>query len=244
MPVIPNKVQHTKPSRRRFGSHVRPALAKYTSLIGEVTLASNHLHGELLHFFETLFPSEDGERHIFSANHEMAAELWHSLRSDDAQRAALRAIAKHSRLLKERHRKSLLWVIDAAGKLSEFRNDAIHAVFDLDWEDGWGARQIKFSPTTASHPKRFEKLERVGHVKLFRTAIGDLHELGDYATALWINLLPWENDGPPPLPKRPLLQSVLLVQKSPPETNTPARRPQSPKRQQKSSRGSRGKKPK
>ena len=146
----------------------------------------------------------------------MAQELWHSLRSDDAQRAALRAIAKHCTKLTSRQKISLLWAIDAAGQLSEYRNDAIHTAFGLYYRHP----QIKKSPIQpyrgAGHPKRIEKLERVGYAKLFRALIGDLNQLSGYVLAIYLGTKEFDHPVPSSLPRRPVMRSVLLVQQSPP----------------------------
>jgi hypothetical protein len=208
-------------SRRTPYDHVRPALAKYSALIGEVTWASNNLHASLYLLFQGYFPDARNTR-------GMAQEMWHAFRSDDMQRAALRAIFLHSAEISERQRKSYLWIIDAAGRLSEYRNDAIHTAMDLYPNK----RRLVFKPSDAGHPKRVEKLTRVGHEKLFKFLIGDLNQLDDYALSLFEQTLrkKWAHR-PDALPKRPVLRSVLLVQKSPPKNQSPTRHPPKRKRQ-------------
>src|SRR5665213_454957 len=229
------KSKHLHPNRRYFGPHIRPALLKYTALVGEVTWASNNLHAEFLCILEVLIPDDKkkgGKRRVFMRNQEVAQELWHSLKSDDAQRAALRAFAKHTTFLSTPNRKSLLWAIDSAGRLSEYRNDAIHTAFIHD-DDG---RKYFFTPSHAGSPKRVEKLERVGYARLFKALIGDLNQLSDYCVCIWLNSLESYGEKPSPLPRRPVLQSVLLVQKSPPVTSIPTRRRPRRKRQPQASR--------
>lgn len=154
--------------------------------------------------------------------------MWHSFRSDDMQRSALRAVLLHSREMSERQRKSYLWTVDAAGRLSEYRNDAIHTAFDFTFEN----KKLTLKPGTAGHPKRVEKLSRVGHAKLFRFLIGDLNQLDDYALSLFEQTVARLRSAKnPPLPKRPVLRSVLLVQKSPPASQRPKQRPPKRKRQ-------------
>ena len=228
--------QHIKPRRRRWGQHV-PNFAKYTTLAGQVTWASNNLHAQFFYVLCEIFPRKKYHpKGPWRPDGTTAEEIWHSLRSDDLQRTVLRAVAIHSASLTERRRRSLLWAIDAAGTLSQYRNDAIHTEFSLDWGEGLSRTKIKFVPGIG-HPKRIERLERVGFSKLFRLLIGDYNQLADYVSAIWLNSMDWEGTQSPPLPKRPVLRSVLLVQKSPPTKNTPKSRSQSPKRQRRSSQG-------
>src|ERR1700743_2451277 len=165
--------------RRVFGSRLRPAFVKYTSFVGEGTWASNNLHSMFFTLLWSIFPSTGPTNSLLSDNVDMADELLHSLRRDEMQRAALRAIAKYSSRLTTVQRRNLLWAIDAAGRLSEYRNDAIHTPFDLTGHDLENARSARFEPTVG-HPKRVEKLKRVGHVKLFKALIGDLNQLNFY----------------------------------------------------------------
>ena len=144
--------------------------------------------------------------------------MWHSLRSDGIQRTILRAAAIKSPTLGERRRKSLLWCLDKAGKISEFRNDAVHTFFEY----GPGERGIEFEPSEWAAPLyRSEKLNRVGYKKLFRFATGDLRQLSEYAISIAGSLLDekrgWRRH---PFPKRPLLRSIQLVQQSPQDRTT------------------------
>lgn len=235
-----NIPKHWTPKRVRFGWHIQPAFKKYTSLVGEVTWASNHLHGELLWILGVIFPSmseEDGS-YFYSDYKDMAEEMWHSLKSDDAQRAVLRAVVKHSKMLATKERNSILWVISAAGRLSEYRNDAIHTEFDLHWDSLSDSPKLaKFLPGDAANPKRAEKLERVGHIKLFKALIGDLNQLADYLAAISLNVMNRKAPKRPALPKRPVLQSLLLVQKSPPKPSNPEPQIRVRRRQRRPSKG-------
>ena len=196
-------------------------MAKYSALVGEVTWASNNLHATLYFLFQWFFP---GKR----VGNAMATELWHSLRSDDMQRIALRALLLHSIEINDRQRTNFLWTLDAAGRLSEYRNDAIHTTFDLNR----AKKEFVFQPSNAGPPKRVEKLRRVGHAKLFRCVIGDLNQINDYALSVWEQAAGEQKT----LPKRPVLQSVRLVEKSPPKHPHPTQRPQAQKHQRPPSR--------
>lgn len=212
-------------ARRRVRGSAGRALERYSALVGEVTWASNLLNGEFLFLLRNLLARDEKE---------LAEQIWHSLRSDDLQRTVVRAAAIKSPRITARMRKSILWALDRAGKLSEFRNDAIHTAFSLQWKPGG----FYFVPDGfASHPKRVDKLERVGYKKLFRTLIGDMMQLWDYVG--WINLKTahWNHEARTmPSAKRPRAQSILLVQRALPKSNNPIARPQSRKRRQRPSR--------
>jgi hypothetical protein len=207
--------------RIRFGDHLQPALNRYTSLVGEVIFTSNSLHTSLLVLLKALFP-DDGIRvnEIVGDNEEMASDIWHSLGSDASQRGLLCAIVRHSKRLSTRQRENILWAVDAAGRLAEFRNDAVHTAFELEWDELDDPVRAKFRPSEEAPPRRVQKLQRIGHEKLFKALIGDLNQLRDYITAIWIFVL-FPKGGRPRLPDKPVLKSALLIQKNPPNSTPP-----------------------
>jgi hypothetical protein len=196
---------------RRIRPDVRPALTKYTSLIGEVTFAYNALHAGFFLAFTLVVDVPDSP--------DMSSAMWHTLRSDEAQRALLRAAASESNAL-GRWKRGMMWVIDSAGRLAEYRNDAIHTIFEYG-PDGKGGFAINPSDWSAP-PKRFEKLERVGYRKLFKLLIGDFNALTDYLAYISGNLIVYPSGViHEPLPRRPRLQSIQHVQRNPPASNSP-----------------------
>ena len=211
-------------AERTIRADLRPFLSKFTALVGEVTYASNGLHQAFFLLFKFIFEDEQ---------EEMVEEIWHSLRSDDIQRTVLKAAARHSADLGPRRRGALIWAIDRAGKLAEFRNDAIHTLFEYQG-DNKGSFTIYPSDWSAT-PRRVEKLNRVGYEKLFKLLIGDLYALTAYVGYIADTFIETPSWTPEPLPSRPLLQSIQLVEKSPPKTNSRQQRSPKQKRQRKSS---------
>jgi len=188
--------------------------SQHAALVGQIVWASNTLHATFSAIFTALLRSISPDEPYKGG--DVAGEIWHALRSDDLQRTVLLAAA-HS-ILEDRRRdiKSLAWALQMAGRLSEYRNDAVHTPFTMvlsSWRPwaGWEP-----SPDSAGHPHRVAKLHRVGPAKLFRHVIGDLTQLDGYAVAILDRIYAGK---PLPLPKRPLLRSIQLVRQSPPQSN-------------------------
>lgn len=189
----------------------RKILSDYTSLVGQIVWASNALHAKFMLIFEELLTEERVK--INFTMRKTAASIWHSLRSDDLQRTVLKATVIERMRQEAPATKSLLWAITAAGKLTEFRNDAVHTAFVFNKD----ANKWKMQPNTyAGAPQRVEKLNRVGHAKLFRLLLGDLIQLRIYVDTIYAKLAFEERNT---LPKRPLLQSIRLVQQTPPKSS-------------------------
>jgi hypothetical protein len=199
------------------------ALEKYTSQVGRVVWASNGLHAVFLNIFIWLNRAETNSIAIES---KVYTALWHSMRGDDLQRGALLAVAREAMEPGHPLAKALIWSLNSAGKLSEYRNDAVHTPFVFNRQ----TRSWKLAPNKfAGAPNRVAKLMRVGHEKLFKFLAADLEQLTAYADAIFDRVL---GDSGRPLPRRPRLQSVLLVRRNPPPSNTRLRRPKGPRRPQ------------
>lgn len=196
---------------RRLALADRKVLSDYTSLVGQIVWASNALHAKFMLIFEELLTDEGGKSNF--TMRKTATSIWHSLRSDDLQRTVLKATVIERMRQEAPATKSLLWSIAAAGKLTEFRNDAVHTAFVFNKD----ANKWKMQPNIyAGAPQRVEKLNRVGHAKLFRLLLGDLIQLRIYVDTIYVKLA---FEARNTLPKRPLLQSIRLVQQTPPKSN-------------------------
>ena len=197
---------------RKFSAEDKAILAEYTNLAGQLIWASNALHAEFMAIFGEVFLWDcEANRSI---KHRSAQAVWHSLRSDDAQRSMLLAMISEAFEPNHPLTKSLTWTIKSAGKLSEFRNDVAHTPFEFSKASGkWMMVPNHF----AGAPQRVEKLNRVGPARLFKLAIGDLLALRTYADAIHGKLV---SRKPTTLPRRPRLQASQLVQRTPPKSST------------------------
>ena len=207
MPKIP---------KRQIRRDVRPALAKYAALVGEVTYASNAMHATFFLLFQMLFDMRQSDS---------VGAIWHSLRSDDLQRNVLKAAVEKSHKLRNRPKNAFIWAINKAGKLAEYRNAAIHTAFEYG-PDGKGGFVIEPSDW-AVEPRRLEKLLRLGHENLFKLLIGDFTALEEYISHTSEAILGTDDPEPSehvPLCRRPLLRSIRLEQQRPPPTRTRRRR--------------------
>jgi hypothetical protein len=204
--------------RRRLKPAPHTGFKEYCQLIGEVTWASNTLHGDFQAAFWQLMPGRKG----------LARDLWHTIKSDDGQRSLLKAAILQSDDHNTRRGKALLWALNQAGTLSGYRNDAIHTAFQAVH------RGKGMTPGVWADPKRVERLNKHGYKRLFTLLRGDLAALSVYVGAIWMDMM---FDERVPLPRRPRLQLPPLIQKSLPPSNNPRRGSRRQRRRQKASSG-------
>lgn len=116
----------SRPRLDRFGER---GFEPYVTAIGRLTLAWNSLHEAMARTFLILLaganPDPDDDRWA------KVQEMWHSVRSDLAQREMLRAVAKNP-TTKElesfpRLGEDIDWLISDVNVHSGARNDAIHS---------------------------------------------------------------------------------------------------------------------
>jgi hypothetical protein len=106
-------------------SKMREAEDAYALAVGRVSGAWNSLHQTLGGLFAV----------IIGGDHELLLTAWRSIENDRAQREMLRAVIQAAS--PERWKQTpkapadLLWVLGRAHKLSDVRNDAIHALVSL-----------------------------------------------------------------------------------------------------------------
>jgi hypothetical protein len=191
------------------------SVSTYSETVGQLVFASNSLHAAFAAIFGFLLAEIAEYRWT---GHDVGKAIWNALRSDDLQRSILLAVTRTRMEGRQRLFKSLIWAIQQAGNVSEYRNDAVHTPFVLVRGDGpW-----KLEPdNSAGQPSRVQKLNRVGHQKLFRYARGDLVQLTIYLEAIYERLIDRTTT---PLPRRPTLRSTQLVQQTPPKSNNRQRR--------------------
>ncbi len=194
---------------RRIPKRVQAPIRAYATVIGEVVWASNFAHGA----FEILFS------HVTTHdNYQIGRAIWHTATSDSGQLQMLRAAATASTRLSGLMRTRILWAVDRAQKLGEFRNDAVHSATIVLVKNG----QMTMVPSDiGTKPSRSEKLRREDDLKKkFRAVKGDILRLGQYVHSLWPHLAGF--DLLPPLPRKPQLRS-LPKQTHRKATRTPAK---------------------
>jgi hypothetical protein len=192
------------------------SLISYSSTVGKILFASNSLHATFAAIFSNLLAAQTKDK---GAGGDIAHAVWHSLRSDDIQRTVLLATVDATLPQGSKQAKSLTWALKAAGQLSAYRNDAVHTPFELVLESGRAGWHLEPN-NAAGLPHRVEKLNRVGHSKLFRHVLGDLVQLTIYVDGIFERMFEVE---PRPLPRRPALRSIQLVQQNPPKSGSRGR---------------------
>jgi hypothetical protein len=216
------------------------AIKRHAQLIGLVTYHWNELHATLEMLFGLLasdwsFFDPKGRPHVFEGFGRK--DMWNALKSDDSQRAILKALAG-SKLWKDPEMLSRInWLIDEAGYLSTYRNDATHVRFSLA-PTANGHFRLEPGYWQLEQNSRIKRLTAVGHERLFSLLISDLEKLSAYGACLWSDIYgPERRDKPAwSLQKKPRLRARELVEKSPPKTNSRQQRPKGRKRQPLSSR--------
>lgn len=200
--------------KRDYISRRRPAdtaatIKAYSRIVGEVAINWNAAHVATLQALEWI---------LKDAGTQVGRAIWHSLKSDDAQRSVTIAAA-HSASTKEFDaifKRNLIWAVKELGRLSCYRNDAMHAAVEFRGKDA--------TPDSIGvDPARFQRLTALSQRKLFILLAGDLRQLAAFITAIWFD----HGILGIPLPKKPQLQVLRYVAKSPPKKNS--QKPQLPK---------------
>lgn len=209
-------------SARKLHNARNRRVAKYTALVGQIVWASNSLHAVFFELFRYSMMSIIQQGSKLRAI-DASKAIWDALRSDDIQRTVLKSLVEAT--FEKREAKSIIWALDTAGQISAFRNDAVHTPFWLYTSSK--AKGIQIGPnSSAGHPSRVSKLDRVGHTKLFKSALGDLVQLRAYAEAIYVKLAFEPANS---LPRRPILRSIRLVRQNPPKSNNRQRKKAKPR---------------
>lgn len=167
------------------------ARAKLAAAVGQLVLTHNFAHASFVLILCHLV-----------GNGSLAQTLWHTQRSDKAQRDLVSAALRDPTTPKSRlFSRSVSWALKKMDALSELRNDVVHADHAIDVQVK--PYVVKFNPFSTA-PSRVQRLQQ--EVKLTRsmqTATGDLAKLGEYVWCLWSY---GSNEGRVPLPRRPRLR--------------------------------------
>jgi hypothetical protein len=175
---------------RRKGRHAK-ARRTCAVAIGELVIAHNKCHSQLAMIFAWLV----------NPIMKLGLALWHTQRTDKAQRVLLAAAAEAKLKRTSAQFKALKWAMKKANALSEFRNDVVHADIGFDVR---GRPYGVFVNWFTVHPNRAERLmQEVRLTASLRSASRDLQKLDVYLFHLWAHLI-----GREPLPKRPRLRFV------------------------------------
>lgn len=176
-----------KPPERTFRpDDAEDAFAPYLKAVGEVVNAWNKLQDQLLKIFLS----------ITGMPQDMAAAVWHAPRSDSVQRDMLRAALRATpddkwsgRLATARD--DIFSLLNRADKLSEERNDAVHAPVSLAID---GDKLVPFPMYFFGHPKaiRLKGKDIVPEFKRCKDAAITLREYAEkIETGLNFSTYPW-----------------------------------------------------
>jgi hypothetical protein len=201
------KLKTPKQRRREQERQFKPLALE----IGWVAYEWNRLQETLAELFSDAMGTDS----------QIALKLWHSQRSDLAQREMLRAAAEHRTAVASTELKlvwdAILWVTNEATKLSGKRNDALHVPFVFVTH----ADKIEVLPLFFFGNQKARKLAASRDLlKEFEWYKNSLAVLADYAMSLHYAISAPEHF---PLPHRPVLPN--LGQKAPPKRSAHRSKP-------------------
>jgi hypothetical protein len=171
-----------------------PEFAPYVTALGQFALAWNELQASLCELFSIVAlerPPLAGEMVNYTPTY-----IWHSIKSDRAQREMLEAAIKHSRLSNGNNlSQDGLWLAGRVGSLEDRRNDILHSpLIPLSI----GKDSTKIVPNKFGKNPRAEKLDTAADLlEEIQSARDNATLLSDYAQRLVAALLnagaPWPN---------------------------------------------------
>lgn len=169
-------------------------LDKHATDLGYVAIAWASLHDTLGLFFSMLF-SPFGPAPVIE---ETAIAAWGALKSDRSQREMLEATAKQRLSEDSTARKELLWALGQINRLDNDRNNALHASYSLEFDDG--AFKVVPSPF-AGNPRSSALRDRDLSTEL-QSYVGNIQAIDQFVCDVLVFLAKGQ---PPPSPQRPRL---------------------------------------
>lgn len=181
--------------RRTVGKPYAKKISPLSAAIGNLVWHANHAHGVLALMFAAIISKDDLS---------IGEGMWNSLLSDAAQRDVLLSAALTARQIPHPMYSRICWAVNALGRLSSVRNDAVHTAFTLDFTN---PRDIKIVPNlSAVPPARGKRVASQASIsKYFRNATADFIQLANYCYALVLLL----DDPHSTWPNKPRLLSKL-----------------------------------
>jgi hypothetical protein len=176
-----------------YPSYADRSFRAYAIAIGELALSWNGLHDSLGRLFSVVI--EDKKR--------SASAIWHSIKSDRAQREVLLAAAERVYSNRQEYPHALddiKWILSEATKIEDFRNDALHSPVILLGTK----RKSRPVPSYYFGHVRATRLKDKDFIREFRKFRNDATKLRDFAAHLTYILLPSEK--PASWPRRPKLR--------------------------------------
>lgn len=161
------------------------------SAVGKVTLAWNKLQESLAFLFASILHNHEGA----------ALAVWHSQKSDLAQRNMIRAaVQTNVQIFRSDVKAEIKWLLDRADSLSSRRNDTIHTHFSLRIE----GKKIAYLPDEWSGSKHAKKLQGKDPLAEFNGYSIWADRLSQYAIELREYVRdPRDNSPLPDRPQRP-----------------------------------------
>jgi hypothetical protein len=167
--------------------------------MGEIVWHANQLQSGLFKVFWSI---------LGIGKQRLALGIWHSFKSDAAQREMLEAVAASELPAKSRELRALRWVCKEAAYLSGRRNDFVHTASMRLADKNEGIRHVV--DMWSARPDRLQRFRAVPPARLSRALERDMRLLSAYADCLGADML-LHASSKPPLPRRPRLQVASLL---------------------------------
>lgn len=157
------------PSKAEFDKFFEP----YACEIGFITREWNMLQDALCQIFATT---------VNRRNLNVGHAVWNSMKSDRAQREALKAACLapivYDKLPKARE--DITWLLDQVNKYEDRRNDAIHAPLIISY--GYASEKFEVEPWTFHNNPRAQKLAKsdlLPELKWYRAVATELRQFAN-----------------------------------------------------------------
>lgn len=176
------------------------AFAPIALQIGQFARAWNDLHEELATIFAAIVSAP--------SDSIIATAIWHSTANDRAQREMLRAANRawiiRSREKGKSHGPAIAWLLNESDKLSDKRNDALHAPLEVLMNTSTFEFSVK--PNYFYGNPRAIKLRDKDIQAEFTKYRDQTEKLREYAIHIWVTL---RSGGP--LPQTPILSTSPAI---------------------------------
>ena len=144
------------------------------------------------------------------AEHAKAQAIWHSHRSDKAQRDMLLAVALSDGQLPKKFQANVKWLVERANELAIQRNDAIHT--PVKFANFQGGLVVPIPQAISGRKQAVERMQQLPLAGTWRAVRGDLLILADFCNAIYSQIVVSGFDGIP-WPSQPKLKTLSVKQR-------------------------------
>ena len=196
------------------------AFENHANAVGRLVYSWNRLHVNLMGWFASLLEPDE------KVPLGLGRTIWHSLRADSAQRAALKAAARYVLVDEPVLQEELVWAVSETEWLAGYRNIAVHMPVHIDFASysSYGTEN-EFAYVELDEmlgPDVAAKLAGVEVLEMYRSTQQYTLALSHFVTWLLKIYQPWPFPPPASWPERldrpPLLAELDRLRSAPQST--------------------------